>query len=250
MTDPELPSSAIEIEALLRQQAAGPPPAGDLNPWAFLLRLPDALLAERVWPVVDQLLVDDDPRVRLCALEFLMTWRGGTDQTLPRLVDLAEHHADRFADQEVAGVRLRERLQHAIANQVRAPGRDSAQLLALLRQLEDDKLSSASTATVFGALDPEYLTKRVSGLDDSAEAAAYRQNGAAAVALYQRDRLPLLLRALASRPAAEKEQVLAAVLPNLVLDEDKVVRIALKNRLPPPRAPAPSEADCRAALGL
>jgi hypothetical protein len=250
VSDPTVPSDPIEIAALLRARAAGPPPPGDLGPWDFLLRLPDELLAARVWPVVDDLLLDGDPRVRLYALEFVMTWRGGVERTLPRLVDVAEHHADRFADERVGGARLRERLQHAIANQARAPGRDCAQLTALLRRLDDGSLPSAGTATAFAALDPDYFTTVAVRLGDTPEEIAYRKSGAAAVALYQRDRILPLLGALAPRPREEKEQLLLAVLANLALDDDKVARIAHKNRLPPPAQPAPSEADCRAALGL
>src|SRR4051812_15543272 len=99
-----------DLEQLLRQRAPGPPEPPDNWPWEFLLREDP----EGAWPLVSQLLQDEDPIVRARALEFVMNWRD--DRTRDRLFEIARMHKDLFADQLVDGVRLRERLQHAIAN--------------------------------------------------------------------------------------------------------------------------------------
>jgi hypothetical protein len=209
-----------DLETQLRQRAPGPPQPPDSAPWEFLLR--EEEIGERIWPVVSRLLDDDDPVVRLRALEFVMMWRD--ERTLPRLLQVTNH----FGDDLVDGIPLRERMQHALAN--RCTGRDAPQiaptLLATLRGAEEPSISAAA---VLGAQFPEKAA--VIAARSSLE---WARQATAAVALYRRDDLADFLRVV-NRP--ELRDVAERTIER---DDERARKIAAKLGLPGPRKPPPT----------
>ena len=69
------------------------------------------------------------------------------------------------------------------------------------------------------------------------------------MALFQRDRLLEVLRALSQRELALREATLAGALEMLSMTPEVAAAWAARDGNPPPRT-YPTEADCREALGL
>jgi hypothetical protein len=228
-----LPTGEAALEAWLRDQAA--------DPWDFLVAEPTPVIERRVWPLASRLLIDGEARIRLRALEFFMRWTTGADRTLPRLADIAARHSALFADQLVDGFRLRERLQHVIADGCR-PG---VPLTATLWRLVDDRLPAAAAAVPLAAHDPRRAAQIAAQFPD---ALTWRRDVVAAIARYRRDNLLEILALFAGAPDAE---ALAAEADTAIDRDDRRARsTAQRHRLHPPINAPPSLRAIRHILGL
>jgi hypothetical protein len=239
-----LPAGDASLERLLRARAPGPPAAPDATPWAFLLRQPEQVLTSRVWPLVSRLLGDEDAVVRLRALEFVMSWQPAEQ----RLLEVARRHAALFADQLVDGIRLRERLQHAVAN--RCVGPAAPEIAPVLLSLLDGGAPSPATASVLGAHAPERAAGLAAGMGVTAAERRFIQDAVAAAALYHRDKLLDLLASLRERPADDRRELAAAADVAMERDDARAARLAAKVGLAAPRHPSPSLEQLRAALAV
>ena len=226
----ERPSADADLRTWLR--------APD-DQWRTLLQQPALAIERRIWPLVSDLLVDDEPRLRKRALDFIMVWQ--QDRALPRLVEVATQHRTLFADQEVDGTRLRERLQHALANQC-PPGSPVA---VTLWTLVDDQLPSEAAAAPLAIANPP----RAAALAARFPHATWHQAAVGAVALYRRDDLLDFLTRLASTQARETREALVTEADHMIERDDHKLRpLVIRYRLPIPRRPAPTLRDLRHAV--
>ena len=240
----ELPPDDAGLERLLREQAPGPPPWGDTAQWEWLLRQDEDALEKRVWPLVSRLLADKDDVIRDRALWFTMTWRNH-DATLPRLLELGKQYAALYADQVVDGTRLRESLQHALANRCLKRGSPA---FPVLLGLLDGKPPSPTTGAVIGSEDPKKAALLAAAMGTSSQESAWIEDATAAIAFYHRDELIPFLSKLSQRP--NREALAARAERSVERDDIKLKKILQKEGLPSPTRPAPTKDELRRALGL
>ena len=117
--------------------------------------------------------------------------------------------------------------------------------MALLLGLLDGQPPSPSTSTVIAIADAA-RARRIARLPQIS--ADWVSGAVAAVALYHRDQLLELLRALSTR--GDREALAERASRALVRDEAKLKIILSHDGVPLPTRLAPSDAEIRAALGL
>jgi hypothetical protein len=242
----EAPPDDRALEALLRERRFGPPDPDDATPWDFARRWPDATVRSRVWPIVSRLLDDGDDLVRARAVEFVRDWSDGATLTVPRLVEAAERHPDRFADQEVEGVTLRHTLAHALSNRVDSGS--GARIAALLRKMAANEPIGGGAASVLGRYDPVFVAAQARRWGDAA--VGWIEEAARSLALFRRDTVVPFLQATAGLGKTSRERILQAVEGYIKRDDATAAALARGEGLPVPIHAAPSAAECRRAIGL
>ncbi len=248
MSDPALPQDPNALKKLLRERADQPPENTfvDNGPWDFLSRVPDDARENFVRPVVHELLTDGDPTVRERALGALMNFPTEAS-TIDRLIEVASRRAQLFADQTVNGRRLREKLEHALANVAYGSPRER-EIAALLRALAGSRVPVEPAATILGKLEPDFAADVVRR--HGAAAAQFAVEAAVMVARFHRDELTTWLASAKSLPQDAREQLASRLQPELALDDARLAALAARANLPPPAQPAPSLDQCRKILGL
>jgi hypothetical protein len=236
------PADARALEALLRDERHGPPAPGDVTPWDFVSRWPDGVVRGRVWPIVSALLLDDDLTIRARAVEFVRLWTDGRDLTTPRLLEVAEQHGERYADQQVDGLTLRYALASALAELAYGVGERVARILRAMNAHE------AVAGSVIGRYDPDVAIERAPQFGDAH--ADWIDDAASTLAMYRRDSIMALLAAIRGLSEATRQRALAAVESHISRDDAAAAAVARSEGFPPPREPAPTAAACRDAVGL
>lgn len=242
----ELPADDRSLEELLVDRRFGPPFPDEATPWDFVRRWPDATLRARVWPVVSRLLVDGDELVRARAIEFVRTWSDSGDLTMPRLLEVAEHHSALFGDQRPEGPSLRHELAFALSNHVNAA--NGARVAAVLRDMATHEPIGGGAAGVLGRYEPIFVGAQAQKWGDSQ--ASWINDAARSLALFRRDAIIPFLDALRGLGQTTRARILATVEDYIKRDDATASTLARGQGLPPPAKPAPSEADCRRAIGL
>jgi hypothetical protein len=242
----ELPADDGALESLLRERRFGPPHPGDATPWDFVLRWPHAVLRDRVWPIVNRLLTDADEIVRARAVDFVRNWDEGAALTMPRLLEVAEQHADLFSDQQEERVTLRYSLAFALSNRVRPPY--GPRVAAVLREMATHEPIGGGAASVLGRYDPMFVAAQAQKWGNAQ--ASWIEEAARSVALYRRDDVLLFLQAVKNLAPSSREAILDAVEKYIQRDDKNASFIARDEGLAPPIGPAPSPAECRSAIGL
>ena len=240
------PADDVALETMLRDRRFGPADPDESTPWDFVLRWPDAVLRQRVWPLCSRLLVDGDPLVRLRAIEFARDWSDGAAITTPRLIEAAEQHPELYGDEVVEGAPLRDAMAHALAN--RALWSDGTRIAAILRKMAADRPLGGGAASVLGRHDPAFVAAQGRRWGDGA--IDWLEQATRSLALYRRDEIVGFLQALAGLSAPSRERLLAAVESAIKRDDQQAAAVAKGQRLPAPSRPAPSAAECRQAIGL
>ena len=151
----QVPPDDRALEALLRERRFGPPDPDAVTPWDFARRWPDAIVRERVWPIVSRLLVDDDMLVRARAVELVRVWCEGADLTTPRLLDVAAGHPALYGDQAPEGITLRYELAFALSD--RADEIHGSRIAALLREMSRHGEVGGGAASVLGRYAPSFV---------------------------------------------------------------------------------------------
>lgn len=246
MTTFDPPQDDAALAELLRDQRFGPPAPGEATPWDFVAAWPADYVARHAWPVISRLLIDDDADVRARAVEFANGWLDGRAVAPARLLEAAENRPELFAAQDVDGITLRMRLAAALANVATSlDGRRVAR--AILRLVADEPMWTGP-ATVVGQFDPVgaggYVRRVGAAAVDAARAASE------AIARFRRDDLVGYLQTIRTLPSSLKERILSTVESAICRDDAKAAAMAKAFGLPAPQRPAPSSAECRAALGL
>jgi hypothetical protein len=240
------PADDRSMEALLRDRRYGPPTPDDATPWDFVRRWPDAVVRDLAWPVVSRLLDDDDALVRVRAIEFVRDWSEGAALTVPRLLDVAERHPDRFGDQAVEGVPIRHTLAHALSN--RADAGFGPRVAAMLRKMSAGALVGGGAASVLGRYEPAFVIGEVQRRTDAD--ADWIEEAGRSLALFRRDEVIPFLTALRALEPATRERIFEAVRGYIKRDDAVAGALAKNLQLPPPKRPAPSDEECRRAIGL
>jgi hypothetical protein len=244
--DEVAPADDRALEALLRERRFGPPDPDDATPWDFVRRWPEATVRERVWPIVNRLLTDGDAVVRARAVELVRDWSEGAALTMPRLLDMAEHHAEQFGEQDVEGVSLRQTLAHALSNRVDAG--NGARVAAVLRTMAANEAIGGGAASVLGRYEPAFVGAQARTWGDAQ--AEWIEEAARSLALFRRDDVIPFLQALRGLGQPTRSRILAAVEGYIKRDDGAASALARGQGLPPPTGPAPSAAECRSAIGL
>jgi len=247
MAGPDVPPADDRaLEVVLRDERNGPPPPGDATPWDFVLRWPDAVVRERVWPIVSRLLIDADATVRARAVELVRDWSAGADVTVPRLLEVAENHAEKFRDQPVDGVALRESLAHALSNRVDAD--NGARIAAVLRTLATRAPVGGGAASVLGRYEPQFVTAQAQKWGDAQ--IDWIEEATRSLALFRRDAIVPLITVLRGLSRPNRERLLAAIESTITRDDATATTLALGQGLPPPEKAAPSVESLRDAIGF
>ena len=244
--DPDPPTDERSMEALLRDHRLGPPAPDEATPWDFVRRWPAAIITRAAWPVVSRLLVDDDEAVRVRLIEFVRDWSEGAALTTSRLVEVAERYPDRFGDQEVEGVPIRHTLAHALSN--RADARNGARIAAVLRKMSTHSLLGGGAASVLGRYEPAFVISEAQRRGDAA--ADWIEEAARSLALFRRDQVIPFMSSLRALGEGTRERILKTVQSYIKRDDAVAATLAKNMLLPPPTRPAPSDEDCRQAIGL
>ena len=244
--DVDPPVDARAMEALLREQRFGPPAPDDATPWDFVRRWPASVVTKTAWPVISRLLDDGDALVRVRALEFIRDWSDGAALTTPRLIEVAERHPERFGDEVVEGVPLRHTLAHALSN--RADAQHGARIASVLRTLTKTSLPGGGAASVLGRYEPGFVAAEAQRRGDAA--IAWIEEAARSLALFRRDEVLRFLTALRSLSVDSRERILKAVEGYIKRDDGVAASLAKTMLLPPPSRPAPTDDECKRAIGL
>ena len=170
--------------------------------------------------------------------------------TTPRLLEVAERHADQFGDQRPEGVPLRRRLAHALSD--RAAHGSGPRIAAILKRM-------AGASEPVGGRNRERARRARPRIRDGADGALRwrrrhrldRGRRRAHWQLFpQRDALVPFLTAARGLSAANRERLLAAVETYIRRDDAVAATLARTEGLAPPSQPAPSAEACRRAVGL
>lgn len=241
---PNPPTSTADAEAMLRSSAAGPPSFGDDDPWDFVLRWPEDVIANVAWPAISHLLEDDDPDVRARSISFVGVWRDGGQRTLDRLIEVATQRASLFRDAAQA-----DELAIALAGKsasLPAQGpRVASAILALLSGAPPPK----GAVTVLAEHEPSAVIQGATKWSHDSAGQAAAKGAAFAMAMYRRDDLLELLAALGARSLEQRTEILAEIEAPLALADDQLALILKTEGLPLPQT-HPTLDDCRRALGL
>jgi hypothetical protein len=238
------PTSEAEIEHVLRSTAAGPPSFGDDTPWDFALRWSPSFVLASVWRVVSRLLLDPDPTIRTRALEFANAWTAGAGMTVPRLLEIARKQAGAYPEPE-----LRVELSRTLANLAVTVRSFRAKIAAAIASLLGGAPPPRGMTALLAEYEPDAVIANAGAWTDDDEDQAAAEGTASAMAMYRRDHVLALMRALAGRSAAFREEVAKAVSGPLAIPDDKL-RLILENDGLPLPATTPTIDECRGALGL
>jgi hypothetical protein len=241
---PPPPDTAAQVESMLRSAASGPPRFGDLEPWDFALRWRQPYLFGVVWPVITRLLLDPDPIVRTRGLEFIHAWRIGIATTLPRLLEMAEDHADLFQEPGLLA-----KLASTLASQGVEIDSYRSSIAKAIRVLLRGKPPPRGAETVVAEFEPDALIASASQWTDSDEDKAAAKSAAGSMALYRRDHLLALLSALSGRDTSTRDELVEEVTPMLAVPDDKLRLILADDGISLPQT-QPTVDACRLALGL
>jgi hypothetical protein len=242
----ELPADDAALEALLRQLRRGPPHPADDSPWDFVLRWPETALRDRVWPILDRFLTDPDDIVRGRTVDLIRNWDAGAALTTPRLLEVAEQHADLYGDHEVDGLTLRYSLAFALSNRARPPF--GPRVAAVLREMATHGRIGNGAASVLGRYAPMFVVAQAQKLGDAQ--ASWIEAAARSVAMYRRDDVLPFLEALRGLAQSTRAGILKTVEKYIQRDDQHASFRARDEGLEPPTKRAPSPAECRSAIGL
>jgi hypothetical protein len=240
------PADDAALESMLRDRRFGPPDPADVTPWDFALRWPDAVVRERVWPVVSRLLVDDDATVRARSVELVRRWSEGRALTSPRLLEVAERHAALYGDQIAEGLTLRSSLAFSLCSCIDTV--EAPRLVAVLEEMVTHEAVDGGTASVLGRHAPLFVAERAQAWGDTQ--AGWIVEAAGSVAFCRLDAILPFLGALRELSRATRERALAAVEEYIARDDELARQRASSFGIAPPCESAPSAASCRSALGL
>lgn len=242
--DVQEPATEADIERVLRSTAAGPPSFGDDLPWDFALRWSPAFQLSRMWPVVSRLLLDPDPTIRQRALEIANNWSGNEALVVDRLLEIARTHANTYAEPEV-----RAELARTLANKAVAVRSFRAKIASAIVSLIGRAAAPKGTTALLAEYEPDELTIRAGGWTEEFEDQAAAENAARAMAMYRRDHLLGLLKALSRRSAESRADIAKEIAESLAIPDDKLKLILDVDGIPMPKT-SPTLDDCRRALGL
>ncbi len=225
---PSPPTSIEAAETTLRELAPGPPPFGDNDPWDFIHRWPDGVVAAVVWPAVSRLLEGDDAEAREQAIWFARTWKVERRRSFDRLIEVATQRADLYRDAaqlETLALGLSALSYDFPAEQPR--------VAALILTLFGDALPCRGGVGVLAEHEPIELIERAPKWTDGyLEQIAVRE-AVSAMAVYHPEHLLELLGAVRSRSTEHRQEILAELEPRLGMS-----------------AGLPTQGECRDALGL
>lgn len=244
MTHDQPPATDAELETLLRDERNGPPLPGQVTPWDFVGRWPDVVIRGRAWPIISRLLVDSDDVVRARAIEFIRGWDAGRGLSTPILLDAAAKHAELFGEQIVEGIRLRDRMAHALSNLAYRVGERVA---VLLRDMCVDG-PVIGAGSVLGRFFPEFVVAKLAAWGERGD--RFFVDAAGSIALFRRDTILPFLNAARGLSAVLRQEVLDAVEHFIKRDDAAAAAMAKSEGFPPPSKPAPSAEYCRRAVGL
>jgi hypothetical protein len=245
-SDVALPADDAALEALLRERRNGPPMPYESTPWDFARNWGDAVLRDRVWPIVSRLLVDDDEMVRVRAVELVRVWHEGADLTTERLIEVAESHPALYGDPAPEGTTLRYEMAFALSN--RARPENAARVAKLLREMAKHEPVNGGAAMLLARHDPDFVAARAKVWGD--KQARWFADAAGSIAMYRRDALIPVLQAFHGFGQAAKERILEAVEEYIQRDDADATAIAQGESLPAPTKPAPSTDECKRAIGM
>jgi hypothetical protein len=246
--DPTIPETVAGLAAMLRERARQVPPPWDLGPWDFLLRAPADVLLGPIRSTVGALTVDPDPEVRALALATWIDIPEAPKDTVDWLLRLGSEHADLFGEEVVTGMRLRERLIHSIGNAAVGAGRECDVVPAVLA-LVGSGPPVDSVGMLLSCYEPDETIRLVSRWSADLAHERFCVNAAISAAIYRRERLIELLRAMRQMPPEGKKAVLGELDRWLALDAEKVEWMCRTAGIAPVELEAPSMADCREAIG-
>jgi hypothetical protein len=239
----EAPPTDAQVESMLRTSAAGPPSFGDNRPWDFALRWRQPFIFDHVWPIVSRLLVDPDPVIRTRALELVHDWKDGAAMTVGRLIEVATNHADLFRapslQRDLCSTFSRK------AFEVRSHRATIAKTIVTFLDGEPPR----GAETLVSEYEPEAVIASANRWTESELDRSAAKEAASTMALYRRDHLLALLRALAGRSMSSREEILDGLASDLAITGDQLRSILSIDNLPQPQT-APTLDDCRRALGL
>ncbi len=238
------PTTEAEIEQVLRSTANGPPDAGDDTPWDFALRWSPSFLLASVWRVVSRLLVDSDPTIRTRALEFANAWTAGAGMTVPRLIEITRNHAGAYPEPE-----LRVELSRTLANLSVTVRSFRAKIAAAVVSMLGGSPPPRGTTALIAEYEPDAAVASARKWTDDDEDQTAAEGTASAMAMYRRDHVLALMRALAGRSAAFREGVAKAITDPIAIPDDKLKLILDNDGIPMPST-TPTLDECRRALGL
>ncbi len=238
------PTTEDEIERVLRSTAAGPPSFGDDQPWDFALRWSPSFVLASVWRVVSRLLVDPDPTIRTRALEFANAWTAGAGVTVPRLIEITRDHTSSYPEPA-----LRVELSRTLANLSVTVRSFRAKIAAAIVSLLGGAPPPRGTTALLAEYEPDAVIASAVGWTDDDEDQGAAESAASAMAMYRRDHVLGLMRALAGRGPSFREDVAKAVSGPLAIPDDKLQLILANDDIPMPTT-APTVDECRRALGL
>jgi hypothetical protein len=227
--DPDIPESEGALETLLRDRRFGPAAPRDLNPWDFLQRWPQPVLAKRVWPIVSRLLVGNDSALRARALEFMNSWSDGIGLTAGRLAEVGEQHPELFGAETVDGLALRD--QYARTASTLASYQQGQRLASVLRRLATDEPLGGSASAIVGEYDPMFVIRQIKRW--GARGADWALDAARTFATKSRTELLDYLVAASSLDVETREQILRRI--------EQVIRRD---------GGTPTAAECRSTIGL
>ena len=238
------PTTEAEIEQVLRSTANGPPDFGDDQPWDFALRWSPSFVLASVWRVVSRLLVDPDATIRTRALEFANAWTAGAGMTVPRLIEITRDHAGAYPEPE-----LRVEVSRTLANLSVTVRSFRAKIAAAIVSMIGAAPLPRGTTALLAEYEPDAVIASAGRWTDDDEDQTAAESTAGAMAMYRRDHVVALMRALAGRSAAFREGVAKAIADPIAIPDDKLQLILANDGLPKP-ATTPTIDECRRALGL
>ena len=238
------PASEAEVERVLRSTAAGPPSFGDDTPWDFALRWSAGYQLASMWPVVSRLLVDPDATIRTRALELVNTWSTNDAAVVMRLIDIAKNDSSSYPEPEV-----RAELARTLANKATSLRSFRAKIASAIVAVIRRAAAPKGTSALLAEYEPDELTIRAGGWTEEFDDQAAAETAARAMAMYRRDHLLGLLKALSRRSAESREEIAKGVAESLAIPDDKLKLILDVDGIPMPKKP-PTLDECRRMLGL
>ena len=201
---PYPPTSIEDAETTLRQHALGPPPFGDDDPWDFIHRWPDDVVATLVWPAVSRLLEDDGADVRERAIWFAKTGKVERRRSLDRLIEIATQRADLYRD--AAQI---ETLALGLSELSFAFPAEQPRIASLILTLVRDTPPCRGGVGLLAEYEPVALIERARKWTESYLDQLAVRNAVSAMAVYHPNHLLELLAALRLRSEDHRKQILA-----------------------------------------
>ena len=239
---PSVPTSIDEAMSTLRSGAPGPPPFGDDDPWSFVFRWPDDVIAGLAWPAASRLLEDDDAQVRDRAIWFAKNWKVEQPRSLARLIEVATKRPDLYRD-----AASRDAIANGLSDLSYSVRSERPRVAAVVLALFGEA-APTSGVSVVAQHEPRALVDRAPRWTAGDRYAILEASKA--IALYRTDFLLELLTALRSQSSEDRTTLLAELEPMLALTDEQRANIANAEGLPPAQHPGPTRDMCRDALGL